>query len=295
MVYKHIKPREVIKIDTVVNASKTIFDKNDIFEGESHNFWEFQYTAKGAPYIHSNGDFYTLRQGEITFFKPNEFHVVYGDGKSACEMWVFSFACASPLLDKCAHTILQGSEECIRLMQSVLREAQSTFTIVPHPPDGRILHRKPGTAIGSEQLIAGRLEELLILLLRCKENVSTTARTAEALRLSQQETLPESVHAYLTAHVNTPLCLTQLAAAFGVSVSRIKTAYRQAYGCSPIADFHQMKAARAKELLAQQGLSIGEVAAALSFENVYYFSNFFKRKAGMSPSAYRRFVRSAQK
>ncbi len=44
----------------------------------------------------------------------------------------------------------------------------------------------------------------------------------------------------------------------------------------------------AKLLLHKSSLSIAQVAAALYFKDQFHFSKFFKKKAGMSPSAYRK-------
>jgi len=44
----------------------------------------------------------------------------------------------------------------------------------------------------------------------------------------------------------------------------------------------------ARDLLALTPASIGEVAAAAGFSDIYYFSRLFKRRVGVSPSAFRR-------
>jgi iron complex transport system substrate-binding protein len=47
---------------------------------------------------------------------------------------------------------------------------------------------------------------------------------------------------------------------------------------------------KAESLLSDTALPVREVAAACGFENEYYFSNFFKRHKGHSPSAFRKTV-----
>lgn len=65
--YRHILLRDAIRIDRVVNASRLEIDRQYAFEGESHDFWEFQYAALGSAYIYTKNDFYELKQGQITF------------------------------------------------------------------------------------------------------------------------------------------------------------------------------------------------------------------------------------
>ena len=45
---------------------------------------------------------------------------------------------------------------------------------------------------------------------------------------------------------------------------------------------------KAKEMLSNTELPIKEVAAACGFEDAYYFSNFFKKQFGISPTSFRR-------
>ena len=293
MNYKHIKTRKLIEIDTIVNASRADMDKNYIFSGESHDFWEFQYLYKGDIIVHSGNSFYTLRQGDIIFFRPNEYHVVYGDGKTDTQMWVFSFSCESALLKKLAHETISITPQCEKIMLDILKEAYSSFDITPEDEDGRILRRKQNLVFGSEQIMFNRLEELLILLLRGSNEKHTEDQKTWIVPYSLP--LAENVHKYLKEHIHVGLCLKDLSEIFSASVSQIKTTYKAAYGCSPIADFHTMKIRRSKELLAQENILIGEISASLSFDNVYYFSNFFKKKTGFSPTEYRNHLKENEK
>ncbi len=296
MVYKEIKTKNSIKVDTIISAFNRKLDKNYIFEGESHDFWELQFAVKGSVYIYTSDDFYRLRQGEVTLFKPNQFHVIYCDGEEDSEMGVFAFRCTSVLLNLIANKIMRASDECVKLLQFASLEARRVFKIVPEPTDGRILIKNNVNIIGSEQLLASYIEAFLILLVReSKNSTATAARNEAAIRMSQQEYLAESIRAYMEEQVHTQITLSTLAKIFGVSVSLIKIRYKAAYNCSPIADYHKLKVARAKELLALKNLSIGGIATSLSFENIYYFSNFFKKQTGLSPLEYRNFIHKSQK
>ncbi len=296
MDYKEIKTKDIIKIDTIISAFNRKLDKNYIFEGESHDFWELQFAVKGSVYIYTSNDFYRLRQGEVTLFKPNQFHVIYCDGEADSEMGVFAFKCNSLLLNLIANKIMRASDECSRLLQFAYMESKRVFKIVPEPTDGRILIKKNSSLIGSGQLLASYIESFLILLLRdSRYSTATTARNEAAIRIFQQEHLAESIRAYIEEQVHTQITLSALAKIFGVSVSLIKIRYKAAYNCSPISDYHKLKIAKAKELLALKYLSIGGIATSLSFDNIYYFSNFFKKQTGFSPLEYRNFIHKSQK
>lgn len=286
--YKHVSLRDVIRIDRVVNASRLEIGKHYAFEGERHDFWEFQYAALGSSYIYTKNNFYELKQGQITFFRPGKFHVLYGNGRHGAELWIFSFRCASPLMEKFDELLITAPEECRQLMERIVDEAARGFDVTSHPQDGRILRRKATAPFGCEQLIKNRLEELMLLLFR-SESGGRRPRGQDAVTPHQEPSDPaEEMRAYLQAHTHSTLSLGQLAEVFHISVTYAKKLYRAEYGVSPMADFHRMKIREAKKVLGSTDLPIREVASLFDFKNICYFSNFFKKHTGMTPTEYRR-------
>ena len=63
--------------------------------------------------------------------------------------------------------------------------------------------------------------------------------------------------------------------------------FRKAAGCSPIRYRNMLRVARAKELLADDELTVGAVASILGFESIYYFDRVFRQYTGESPGKYR--------
>ena len=63
--------------------------------------------------------------------------------------------------------------------------------------------------------------------------------------------------------------------------------FRAAFGCTPSERIKLLKIERSKELLMQSAMPIKEIAYACGFENEYYFSNFFKKNTGLSPTEFR--------
>lgn len=73
-----------------------------------------------------------------------------------------------------------------------------------------------------------------------------------------------------------------------LSVSRFGVLYRTLFGVSPVEDLIDARLARARALLANAALSVGEAAAAAGFTNVCYFSRLFRRRVGSTPREYYR-------
>jgi len=64
--------------------------------------------------------------------------------------------------------------------------------------------------------------------------------------------------------------------------------FKSRYGISPLKYVNELRMTRIKGLLRDTSLPVSEIAALSGFENLGYFSRFFKRSAGMSPRDYRR-------
>ena len=90
--------KSVINVSKIVTIHYYEFDKNFVFEGESHNFWEMVYVDKGNVLVTSNETPVELSQGDIIFHKPNEFHSIKALNSSP-NFFVISFVSNSPVME----------------------------------------------------------------------------------------------------------------------------------------------------------------------------------------------------
>lgn len=98
---------------------------------------------------------------------------------------------------------------------------------------------------------------------------------------------------YLDQHFTDPgLRIETLTARAGASVSWFRKRFTAVFGTSPCAYLMNLRLSHAKTLLAADELSIGAVAAACGYSDVYAFSAAFKKYTGISPSAYRKQIRA---
>ena len=73
--------------------------RNDFhFDGERHDFWEFQCVDKGVAEVITDNGTYTLTRSQVIFHRPNEFHTLKANGRTAPNIIVISFACNSPCM-----------------------------------------------------------------------------------------------------------------------------------------------------------------------------------------------------
>lgn len=97
------------------------------------------------------------------------------------------------------------------------------------------------------------------------------------------------VKTFLGKNLSLPECdLQKFAASENIGSEAFRKRFKKMAGFSPKQYFLLLKINRAKELLLRQNERIKDIAGNLGFDDPYYFSRLFRRKAGVSPKEYRR-------
>lgn len=285
-------------LQSIINVSKIVtihyyeFDKNFVFEGESHDFWELVYVDKGQIEIRQGDNDIILSQGEIAFHKPNEFHSVKAYN-SAPNFFVISFVCQSPAilyLEK-YYTLL--NKKLKPFLSAILLEAENTFEIPKNDPLLKKLKRKDNVVIGGEQLIKTYLEQLLIYIVR------------EITKLNKVDLFPnkESMETHLVTEIKNyveemifkPFRVNELCENLGYSKSYLSRLFNEQTGDTIASYAVKRKIAKAKNLIGEQSVNFAQISDILAFDNPQYFCRVFKRITGITPTEYKNSIRFENK
>jgi len=93
--------------------------------------------------------------------------------------------------------------------------------------------------------------------------------------------------AYMAENLDKPLQVATLAAQAKVSPSHFFALFKQMTGCPPIDYFTKLRMRHACRLLDSTTARVKEVAAALGYDDQFYFSRLFKSVNGVPPRQYR--------
>ena len=93
---------------------------------------------------------------------------------------------------------------------------------------------------------------------------------------------------FLDTRVTSKFKIDDLCRHISRSESQTIRIFKKAYGITPYTYVLGKKTDLAKKLLCDTNLSVKEIADKLCFADEYYFSNVFKKRVGVTPSAYRR-------
>ena len=92
---------------------------------------------------------------------------------------------------------------------------------------------------------------------------------------------------YMESNLDKPLTVLQIAEQFHLSENVLKKYFSRYTDGGVMEKFTDMKVKRAKALIREQSLNFTQIADALGFSSVHYFSRLFKKRTGMTPSEYR--------
>ena len=101
------------------------------------------------------------------------------------------------------------------------------------------------------------------------------------------ETLVVRAEARLRERPSEQPSVEALAAEAAMSPDHFTRVFKSITGRSPQAAAIEARIDRARHLLAVTPMSVSEIAAALGYRDVYFFSRQFKRVVGMTPTAFR--------
>lgn len=273
MKYNKTPLKNIIDVNEVVTVCYVVFEPTG--RGEKHDFYELLFVDQGPMIIRLDGQEFLLQEGEVLLYPPNVFHVCETTGKKA---GIISFSCDSPYIKQleCCPKALTTEER--KLFFDIIKDGMSFFeTII----DGMKI--KDNVSEHQLQIIKNRIELLLVSLLNPSRK-DDFYRTSSAQGVSLD--LSEQIYKFLKGNISSQLNLGLLSKTFGVSLTKLKTVFREKYGCGIIEKFIDLKIEKSKEYLRSTNYNISEISDMLGFNSPQYFSLQFKKRTGVTPSKY---------
>lgn len=168
--------------------------------------------------------------------------------------------------------------------QQAIRVGAMEYILKPIRRDDLI--RALGRAVDALQ--AERIEsiELHRLVKRLGPNLASAASSACA-KTSRPSSMAQSARSYIEAHYAEEISLGSVAETLNLSPGYLGSIFKSAYGLSFRAYLRTVRISKAKELMQDQRLNLGEISQAVGYDNLNYFSQAFLEETGVRPSEYR--------
>lgn len=268
------------------------FAKDFIFRGERHDFWEFLYIDKGEIEVMAETTGYNLKQGDMIFHKPNEFHSVWANRKIASNAVVVSFVCGSP-----AMSFFEGKIFCLdnqerNLVAELVRHGFAAYEPPFDDPAMHDLVPKRGASEGVEQLIKIHLELLLLQLLSRGRAMPGNHRLSFTAKERSEDEIVRRAVSFMEDNVHRNLTLEEIENALHIGQTHLHALFKAKVGMSVMRHFKSMKIETAKMLIREETSNFTEIAERLSYSSIHAFSRHFKTVTDMTPSEYARSVKA---
>ncbi|RUS45124.1 AraC family transcriptional regulator [Cohnella sp. AR92] len=293
--------REMIAVRKLISFHYFEFAKGYVFEGEQHDFWELLYVDKGSVEVRADERIHQLEQGSIIFHKPGEFHTVQvSQQHKPPNLFVLSFECASPYMDRFENQVLKLGTRERNLLSLLLQEGIHSFEPPYDNSHGHELVSREDAPFASEQAMRNHLETLLIGLIRELDDANRRElpphrKPASFQTEKAEQQTAERILSYMRSHLAEPLTLDALCRELHIGKSRLKEIFLAQAGTGPMECFKQLKIEEAKSLIRERQYNFTEIASMLGYGSIHYFSRAFKKATGMSPSEYARTAKARVK
>lgn len=288
MAYKCTRLRTTLSVHSVISIHYFDYMSDFTFPGESHDFWELLCVDKGEIDAVAGDRRYTLKRGSIIFHKPNEFHNVITNGRIAPSLVVIAFECHSPCMKAFRNQILTVQETESALLAQIIIEARRAFQGRLDDPYQEELIRSENPRFAGEQLICLYLEQLLIQLIRryMTRTDPIHPTIVKSIKQKADGELFSQIQEYMDAHICENLSIEQICRSNSIGRSQLQKLFRTRSGYGAIEYFSRLKVDLAKQMIREHHYNFTQIADALGFSSIHYFSRQFKRITGMTPSEY---------
>ncbi|MHA4869538.1 helix-turn-helix domain-containing protein [Duganella sp. PWIR1] len=138
-------------------------------------------------------------------------------------------------------------------------------------------------AVARSAALEALLTLLLITLIRAVPNGQLEHEGANPVSVRQAERFRDLVN----QHYGKNLRLQEYASMMAVSVSQLRSVCSSALGQSPTKLIHSRIVTEAKRSLIFSDLPVEQIAFRLGFDDAAYFTRFFRREVGQTPSQFR--------
>ncbi len=200
-------------------------------------------------------------------------------GMCSALLTLVPFSC-TPRPNTFTYRAIPLSAEMQRLIQRLPDEISSASQTKAHENNAPFPEMTPADCA---RLAGLHLEELLIRL-------SLWVKSPPQAANNDLQELPQLLH-YLETHLDTSLSIEKICRDNLIGRSQLTKLFHSAYGCGVISFFSHLKIQAAQKMIRAGRLNFSQIADALGYTSVQYFSRRFRQSTGMTPSQYARSAR----
>lgn len=241
------------------------------------NDYQVQLVYSGTANNWFDGELYVLEAGTIVFCKKGRRHAFHATSKDGVKMFEVKFT---------AHDA-QVLEVLCGIESKFLDRDNHVYNIL-----NRIVLEGQRKTLHYREMSSALLIECVITMNRiCLEHSLPIYESSPIHQLRKSSILTKSdlldlVDKYIEMNLSHSFSVSDMANACGYNQDYLYRVIKKQTGLSAIKYINVVKFEKALYLIQNTELTLSEVGFRLGFENIQYFSRFFKQHGGISPSEY---------
>lgn len=281
----------VFHIETVITLFYMEFKKEFSYDGERHNFWEMVYIDKGEMICTAGNNRFTLKTGEITFHKPNEFHNLEGNNTDSPNVSIVTFECHDEAINYFDGKIFKLNSDEKRILSQLFEEGLSCYEMEnPNNPLVQKMNIKNNPPFGSSQATKNLLELFLIKLYRNGFSATKTERKNYIIDGIDVPCQIKDILDFMKANITGRITVKDIANHIHQSESQTKKLFSKYYNCGLIKYYNSLKIKEARRLIREGHMNITQISEHLNFETPQYFTKCFTKFLNMTPTEYKKSI-----
>ena len=248
----------------VIWSMNCVYMPNATVGLHTHDYFHYFYVKSGDGYIEIDSQSYKLARGQIYMMQPGILHEIHSGegGLSAYEIKFNTFdADKLTLLGGLPHSLDLTGHNAEEIFECIFTELQNM-------------------GLYYERVVETKLEELILLLLRCNQSQAEARSTLYSEKFS-------AVLFFMSRNLSSEIDLKMLADIAHMERIYFLKAFKAEIGTTPMDHLRRLRVNAAKKLLVNSDMNITQIASAVGFQTIHHFTGVFKKMTGKSPSEYK--------
>ena len=236
------------------------------FSGEKHSYWELTYVDKGELLTTIDGVSYHLKQGDLIFYAPMQFHTQSTFEKISSSYLTINFK--------------MNFNHADLLCNKIFSLKRDSYFIVT-----RLIEELSNDNLYSDDLSLCYLKELIIQMLRL-DNSHFHSKPTTHMQQTYENELLNDILLYIDNNIYEKISVSTLCDHFCISTSMLHSLFRKNMNNTAKNYINELKLSKSKELIRNSTHTLSEISEMLGFSSIHYFSKKFKLYFNISPTEY---------
>lgn len=236
------------------------------FSGEKHSYWELTYVDKGELLTTIDGVSYHLKQGDLIFYAPMQFHTQSTFEKISSSYLTINFKMNFNHADLLCNKIFSLKRDSYFIVTKLIEELSNDN-------------------LYSNGLSLCYLKQLIIQMLRLNNSHFHSKPTTHMQQTYENELLND-ILLYIDNNIYEKISVSTLCEHFCISTSMLHSLFRKNMNNTAKNYINELKLSKSKELIRNSTHTLSEISEMLGFSSIHYFSKKFKSYFNISPTEY---------